>query len=147
MIVKTPALKFLLLRLLEEGPKSGYELGKHIEEILGTSYPGSIYPLLKWWEERGFVKKNGKYSLTEKGREFLRELEERRNEYLQRMKKDLLALAKALNDPEMEKLVSYLPLRDRIGPDGMVMLANFVELLTKCKEKAKMELERISKEC
>ena len=145
--MKTPALKFLILRLLEEGPKSGYEIGKRVKEILGVSYPGSVYPLLRWWEERGFVKKNRKYHLTEKGKAFLKELEERRSEYLERMKKDLLALARALNDPEMERLVYYLPLRERIGPDGMVMLANFVELLMKCKERVGRELRRLEKEC
>ncbi len=132
--MKAPALKFLILRLLEEGPKSGYEIIKDVENLLGSSYPGSIYPLLRWWEERGFIEKKDKYYLTTKGKEFLEELEKRRNEYVERVKRDLLALARALNDPEMEKLVSFLPLRERIGDEGMFLLAHLISLLTECKE-------------
>ena len=145
--MKAPALKFLILRLLEEGPKSGYEIVKEVESLLGSSYPGSVYPLLRWWEERGFVEKREKYYLTSKGRKFLEELERRRNDYVERVKRDLLALARALKDPEMEKLVSFLPLRERIGDEGMVMLAAFLELLLRCGRKKREELKELLKGC
>ncbi len=145
--MKTPALKFLILRLLEKGPLSGYEIGKKVEEILGHAYPGSIYPLLRWWEERGFVQKRDKYELTEKGRRFLEELEKRRNQYLEMAKKDLLALARALGDSEMEKLVSYLPLREKVGDEGMVLLASVVEYLLRCGEAGRKRLREVLERC
>ena len=140
--MRTPTLKFFLLRLLERGPKSGYELMKEIEELLGRVSPGAVYPLLRWWEERGVVEKRDKYYLTEKGRKLLSELEKKRNEYIERAKRDLLALARTLRDPEMEKLVSYLPLRDKIGERGMLVLGRLVELLVECKDREKI-VERL----
>ena len=145
--MKTPALKFLILRILEEGPLSGYEVGKRIEEILGHAYPGSIYPLLRWWEEKGFVRKGEKYELTQKGRKFLKELEEKRNKYIEMAKKDLLALARALGDSDMEKLVSYLPLREKIGDEGMVLLASVVEYLLRCGEEGRKRLREVLERC
>jgi len=75
------------------------------------------------------------YELTEKGRNFLKELERKRREYIERIKKDLVALAMALNDPDMEKLVSYLPLREKVGREGIILLVRFLELLVECREK------------
>lgn len=133
--MKVPALKFLLLRLLKEGPLSGYELMKRVESITGVSHPGSIYPLLRWWEERGFIEKDEKYHLTDKGKKFLDELEERRKEYLEMAKRDLLALARALDDPEMEKLASLIPFRESIGEEAVILMSSLGELLSRCKKK------------
>jgi DNA-binding PadR family transcriptional regulator len=47
-------LRFLILQLIGEGPKHGYELIKAIEEKLGGSYspsPGVIYPTLTLLED------------------------------------------------------------------------------------------------
>jgi DNA-binding PadR family transcriptional regulator len=47
-------LRFLILQLIAEGPKHGYELIKAIEEKLGGSYspsPGVIYPTLTLLED------------------------------------------------------------------------------------------------
>ena len=146
--MKLPALKFLLLRLLEKSPKTGYELMKEVKSFFGTSTPGSVYPLLRWWEERGYIKKEeGKYALTEKGYSFLREMEEKRRQYIEIAKKELIALAKALRDPDLEKLVSYIPLREKIGEDGIAMLASFVEILINCKDKKREEIARLLEGC
>ena len=47
-------LRFLILQLIAEGPRHGYELIKSIEEKLGGSYspsPGVIYPTLTLLED------------------------------------------------------------------------------------------------
>lgn len=66
-------LKNIVLKALEESPKSGYELMQHLEALGSKPSPGSMYPLLKHLREDGLVgmKKVGRkneYHLTAKGR-------------------------------------------------------------------------------
>src|ERR1051326_5989369 len=51
-------LRLLILQLIAEKPRHGYELIKAIEEQLGGSYspsPGVIYPTLTMLEELGYA--------------------------------------------------------------------------------------------
>lgn len=66
-------LKNIVLKALEEGPKSGYELMQHLDTLGSKPSPGSIYPLLKHLKDDGLVamKKLGRkneYHLTPRGR-------------------------------------------------------------------------------
>lgn len=52
------ALRFVVLKLIAEQPRHGYELMKEIEERAGGGYspsPGVIYPLLSMLEDLGHV--------------------------------------------------------------------------------------------
>ena len=52
-------LRFVVLALVAEGPKHGYELIKELEERTGGAYrpsPGVIYPLLAMLEDEGFIR-------------------------------------------------------------------------------------------
>lgn len=85
--------KYMVLLLLAEGPKTGYELIKRIREIVsavgGSASPGTIYPLLRELEERGYIEciesaeesrrsqARRVYRLTERGLRHLLELVER----------------------------------------------------------------------
>jgi DNA-binding PadR family transcriptional regulator len=69
-------LRYVILRLIAEKPRHGYELIKEIEEKLGGSYspsPGVIYPTLTMLEELGYAtvtaSEGGKklYAITEEG--------------------------------------------------------------------------------
>ena len=74
-------LRFLLLALIDEKPRHGYELIKAIEEKLGGAYspsPGIIYPMLTLFEESGLatVTTEGTrklYTITEEGKKELAE--------------------------------------------------------------------------
>jgi DNA-binding PadR family transcriptional regulator len=74
-------LRFVLLRLIEEKPRHGYELIKAIEDRAGGAYspsPGVIYPTLTMLEELGHAvvtEEAGKkrYALTGEGHAFLRD--------------------------------------------------------------------------
>jgi DNA-binding PadR family transcriptional regulator len=74
-------LRFVLLHLISEKPRHGYEIIKAIEDLAGGSYspsPGVIYPTLTMLEELGYAaltEQAGKklYALTEAGAAFLRE--------------------------------------------------------------------------
>ncbi len=79
--------RYLVLLLLAEGPKSGYELLKVMRELIPetgrAASPGTIYPLLRRLEEEGCVesfeeasggRKRKIYRLTAKGVEALLEM-------------------------------------------------------------------------
>jgi hypothetical protein len=51
-------LRFVLLRMIAQTPRHGYELIKAIEERMGGTYspsPGVIYPTLTLLEEQGYA--------------------------------------------------------------------------------------------
>lgn len=73
------ALRLVVLALIAESPRHGYEIIKAIEERLAGSYspsPGVIYPTLTLLQELGHVtveENDGKkrYSITDEGRAWL----------------------------------------------------------------------------
>src|SRR5258708_28083020 len=76
-------LRFVILHLLAEKPRHGYEIIKAIEDHFGGMYspsPGVIYPTLTLLEELGYAgvaatEEGGKklYAITDAGRNFLAE--------------------------------------------------------------------------
>jgi DNA-binding PadR family transcriptional regulator len=75
-------LRFVLLALIEEQPRHGYELIKALEERTGGAYrpsPGVIYPTLSLLEDEGFVRPaeaaagRKLYEITDDGRAALTE--------------------------------------------------------------------------
>jgi len=79
-------LRYWVLRLLSEGPRTGYALAKELEGRLGwRPSPGSLYPLLAALAEQGLVEqseeKPSRLRLTEKGKEALAELEKGKEEW------------------------------------------------------------------
>jgi len=74
-------LKFVMLDLLGQRPRHGYDIIRALEERFGGLYspsPGSVYPTLQLLEDQGYVtsaQQDGKkvYTLTDAGREFLAE--------------------------------------------------------------------------
>ncbi|KJV32550.1 PadR family transcriptional regulator [Luteibacter yeojuensis] len=78
----TGDLRLLLLALIEEQPRHGYELIRTIEEMFDGQYspsPGAIYPTLTMLEELGYARveaeTGGKklYAITDEGKGFLTE--------------------------------------------------------------------------
>ena len=73
-------LKYVILQLLEEKPRHGYEIIKALEERFGGMYSpsaGTVYPTLTLLEDMGYarvtVEEGGKkvYSITDEGRAYL----------------------------------------------------------------------------
>ena len=73
-------LRLLLLAMIAEEPRHGYELIKVIEERFGCSYspsPGVIYPTLAWLDDMGYAaiepEASGRklYRITKEGEAFL----------------------------------------------------------------------------
>jgi len=74
-------VKFVILRLLKEKPRHGYEIIKALEEKLAGCYTpsaGTVYPTLQLLEDQGYVRvveESGKkvYHITPEGEAFLDE--------------------------------------------------------------------------
>ena len=73
-------LKYVILQLLDEKPRHGYEIIKELEERAGGAYApsaGTVYPTLQLLEDLGYAsvttEESGKkvYSITEEGRKHL----------------------------------------------------------------------------
>ena len=72
-------LKFVILDLLQETPRHGYDIIRVLEERFHGLYspsPGSVYPTLQLLEDQGYVtstQQDGKrvYSITDDGKKFL----------------------------------------------------------------------------
>jgi DNA-binding PadR family transcriptional regulator len=74
-------LKYVILDLLKERPRHGYDIIRALEERSAGFYtpsPGAVYPTLQMLEDLGYVtalERDGKkvYTITEEGRRFLEE--------------------------------------------------------------------------
>jgi DNA-binding PadR family transcriptional regulator len=75
-------LKYVILRMLEEKPRHGYEIIKDLETRFGGTYapsPGTVYPTLTMLEDIGYARvvpeEGGKkiYEITDEGRKYLAE--------------------------------------------------------------------------
>lgn len=74
-------MKYVILKLLKDKPRHGYEVMKDLEERMHGCYspsPGTVYPTLQWLEDEGLVvgrDVEGKkvYEITDAGRAFLEE--------------------------------------------------------------------------
>ena len=72
-------LKYVILDLLKDKPRHGYDIIRELEEQSYGFYkpsPGVVYPTLQMLEEMGYARSNeqeGKrvYSITEEGRRYL----------------------------------------------------------------------------
>jgi DNA-binding PadR family transcriptional regulator len=80
-------MKFLLLEVLKEAPRHGYEIISELEQRFRgyRPSPGSVYPTLQMLEEGGFVtgqEVDGKkvYTITQAGLDLLAERGETRQE-------------------------------------------------------------------
>ena len=75
-------LKYVILRLLDEKPRHGYEIIKELEDRFGGAYspsPGTVYPTLTMLEDLGYARANVEdggrkiYAITDDGRAYLAE--------------------------------------------------------------------------
>lgn len=89
-------LRWVILHLVAQQPRHGYEIIKAIEEGVGGSYspsPGVVYPTLTMLEEMGLAavesaEGNRKlYTITDEGRKVLAENQDKVNSILERMKR------------------------------------------------------------
>jgi DNA-binding PadR family transcriptional regulator len=87
-------LKLVILQLLEEKPRHGYDIIRALEERSGGGYspsPGTVYPTLSLLEEMDYAKatveESGKkvYAITDEGRKYLAENRDTVDDVLERL--------------------------------------------------------------
>ena len=96
-------LKLILLALIAEQPRHGYELIRTIEEMFDGAYapsPGAVYPTLTLLEELGHasvLSEEGKklYTITAEGKAFLAENKEAVDAVMSRMQETAKMFARA----------------------------------------------------
>jgi len=73
-------MKYVILKLLRDKPRHGYEVMKELEDRFEgySPSPGTVYPTLQWLEDEGLVSARdieGKkvYEITDAGKAFLDE--------------------------------------------------------------------------
>ncbi len=87
-------LKYVVLDLIKDKPRHGYEIIRELEELshgLYTPSPGAVYPTLQMLEEMGYAsstERDGKkvYTITEEGLQFLKERKDLADEVRSQMK-------------------------------------------------------------
>ena len=121
-------LRFVILRLIEEKPRHGYDLIKSIEERMGGGYapsPGVVYPMLTMLEEMGHatVEMDGTrklYAITDAGRAALAEQKTSIDAMFARM--DAVREAKGEGGGQaqraMQNLMMVLRTKDAWSDDG-----------------------------
>ncbi len=87
-------LKYVILELLAEKQRHGYEIIRDLEDRFGGFYspsPGAVYPTLQMLEDLGYVtslQQDGKrtYQITDEGRAFLTERKDTVDDIRERMR-------------------------------------------------------------
>jgi DNA-binding PadR family transcriptional regulator len=89
-------LRYVVLKLLDEKPRHGYEIIKALEEKFGGTYapsPGVVYPTLQLLEDLGYARivpgAEGKktYEITDAGRAYLAENQDAVDSIFERISK------------------------------------------------------------
>ncbi len=133
-------LKYLILKLLDEQPDTGYGIISRIEKKTGFWKPstGSIYPLLENLVDKGLIERSesgGKfvYRLTEKGRQALEEVYKVKVETLEKIRNAHIVLAKIFDDPDL--LLVAKRIDEKIKKGGIPIFAliprDLIEVLEK----------------
>jgi DNA-binding PadR family transcriptional regulator len=146
-------LKYVILRLLEEKPRHGYEIIKELESRFGGSYspsPGTVYPTLTMLEDLGFARvvpeDGGKkiYEITDEGRKHLADHSGTVNDIFERIARFVEGFTDA---PMMELNSSFQRLARATYKTATTHIANkaTVEKIRDILRRAAEEIEAITK--
>jgi DNA-binding PadR family transcriptional regulator len=144
-------LRLVLLKLIADEPRHGYELIKAIEEMTGGEYapsPGIVYPTLTMLEDMGLIaeakSKTTKkiYEATDEGRAHLEENSDEVDELIERLEGHGHHRRRGQR-PEIGRAIGNLmtALRNRIAHDGWneELLEEVVDIL----DEAAQRIERV----
>ena len=122
-------LRIVLLKLIAEEPRHGYDLIRAIEEMTGGEYapsPGVVYPTLTLLQDMGLIEESKDksarkpFQITDDGRTYLEERADEAAELIERLK-ELAPDPRAETVPAIGRAVRNLmtALSHRIGRDGL----------------------------
>jgi len=122
-------LRLVLLKLIAEEPRHGYDLIRAIEDMTGGEYapsPGVVYPTLTLLQDMALIEESKDksarkpFQITPEGREYLEERGEEADELIERLK-ELAPEPRSETGPAIGRAVKNLmtALSHRIGRDGL----------------------------
>ena len=122
-------LRLVLLKLISDQPRHGYDLIRAIEEMTGGQYapsPGVVYPTLTLLQDMGFIEEAAgegprkPFQITDAGRTHLEENEAEVEDLLARLQ-DLAPSEDTTAGPAIRRAVKNLmtALSHRIGREGL----------------------------
>jgi DNA-binding PadR family transcriptional regulator len=122
-------LRLVLLKLVADEPRHGYDLIRAIEELTGGEYapsPGVVYPTLTLLQDMGFIEEAAgegarkPFQITEEGRKHLDEREDEVEALFDRLR-DLAPSERQNAGPAIGRAIKNLmtALSHRIGRDGL----------------------------
>ena len=144
-------LKYVILDLLQERPRHGYDIIRALEERFHGFYspsPGSVYPTLQLLEDQGLVtgrEQDGKriYAITDAGRQFLAE----RPDLVEALRSRVGAAWQSAAGPEVRRLLEEIAqlgqLVFRLGAGGAPSDQDKVRRLRGVVERARADVEAI----
>ena len=143
-------LRLLLLKLIADEPRHGYQLIKAIEELTGGDYapsPGIVYPTLSMLEDQGFVSETHSpdskrtFDATDEGRAYLAENQAEADKLLERL--TAMDKGKTEQRPEIGRAIGNMmhALKNRVSRDGWneALLKDVVDIL----DDAAKKIERL----
>ncbi len=152
-VFESGEVKFVILRLLREKPRHGYEIIKALEERMGGCYtpsPGTVYPTLQLLEDQGYVRAvetEGKrvYHITPEGEAFLEAHRDVIDEILERVRDTVRGFAGGrmgeVNQAFAKLAAATYRQAWRLGPDDPAV-ARVAEILRKAAEEIEALRER-----
>ena len=144
-------LKYVILELLRDQPRHGYDIIRALEERSRGTYrpsPGSVYPTLQMLEDLGYVtstQDEGKkvYSITEEGRRYLGEQQSTVDDIRSRLHSGWDAAQR----PEVAELMRELQLMARAlfrhATSGAMQDPERLKRLREILQKARTDLESV----
>ncbi len=143
-------LRLMLLHLISQGPKHGYELIKAIEDLSGglhTPSPGVIYPALSMLADEGLIEEQAsedrrrRFEITEDGKQVLEDEKERLDDLLKRVE-EVASHAERHHSPHIERASAnlFMAVRQRMQEGGEDNLSlDIAEIL----DEAARKIERL----
>jgi DNA-binding PadR family transcriptional regulator len=143
-------LRFVILALLEEQPRHGYELIRELEERTGGAYrpsPGVVYPTLALLEDEGFARvvaaEGGRklYEITDAGHEALEKERPAVNAVFGRMAEAAAQSNQA--GPKIRRAMENLASALRIRMSGAEISDEQVDAIARAIDEAVGKIERV----
>ncbi len=145
--------KYLILDLLKDKPRHGYEIIRDMEESFHGFYtpsPGAVYPTLQYLEEMGYVTsvaQDGKkiYTISEEGKKFLIEKGKETEEIKANMRSWWGGWSSEFKDEMGNVMHSVGELGRMIGQQARKAGAEKIPQVKEALKNATAEIERIFK--
>jgi DNA-binding PadR family transcriptional regulator len=151
-------LKYVILDLLKDQPRHGYDIIRALEGRSGGMYrpsPGSVYPTLQMLEDLGYVEatqQEGKkvYAITDAGRQFLAEQGDVLDDLRSRVAGAWGDFAGAASSPELADLMHELGdlarVLFRLGARGVLRDREKLRQLRAILQRARADIEALEHE-